>query len=157
MPVFISYHRPDELRAMRIQLYLAQQGVQAYLDVLDPELQGSEGVTQRILDALRRCTHLLALISNTTVNSWWVPFEIGVATDSDRRITSYDIAGIPLPEFLTIWPVLRNEDDLAKYVRRYKQDRVILEKAYKSSEARATAVQSAADFHRYLKSDLSQR
>lgn len=157
MPVFISYHRPDELRARNIHLYLRAEGVPAYLDVLDPELQGSEAVTKRILDALRRCTHLLALISNTTVNSWWVPFEIGVATDSDRRISSYDIARVSLPEYLRIWPVLRDEDDLAKYARRYKQDSLPLQKAGKTLEARAAYVQSAEQFHRVLKTDLGQR
>jgi len=155
--VFISYHRPDEGRAVLINLYLTRNGVQTYLDVLDPALQSSEAVTQKILSALGKCTHLLGLISNTTANSWWVPFEIGVATDSERRISSYDIAGVSLPDYLRIWPVLRNEDDLAKYVKRYKQDRLILESAYKSVEARSTPVQSPADFHRLLKSDLGQR
>jgi hypothetical protein len=157
MPVFISYHRPDELRARSIYLYLTAQDVPAYLDVLDPELQGSEAVTQHILDALRRCTHLLALISNTTVNSWWVPFEIGVATESDRRISSFDKASVALPEYLRIWPILRNDDDLAKYVRRYKQDSLPLQKAGKMLEARTAYVQSAEQFHQLLKADLGQR
>ncbi len=157
MPVFISYHRPDESRAKNIHLLLRTSGVEAYIDVLDPALQGNEGVTKRIVDALGNCTHLLALISNTTVASWWVPFEVGVATEKTRRITSYDISTVALPDFLKIWPVIINDDGLRRFVRRYQEDSVVLKKSYKMSEAARTSVQTASDFHRLLKSDLGQR
>jgi hypothetical protein len=157
MPVFISYHRPDEQRAKNIHLLLRASSVEAYLDVLDPQLQGHEGVTKRIVDALERCTHLLAMISNTTVASWWVPFEVGVATEKTRRITSYDVSTVALPEFLKIWPVITNSEGLNRFIRRYKEDSSVLKKSYKMSEAARSSVQTASDFHRLLKSDLGQR
>ena len=46
----------------------------------------------------------MALVSSTTAESWWVPFEIGVATDKERRITSFALAAVKLPDFLTVWP-----------------------------------------------------
>lgn len=33
-------------------------------------------------------------------------FEIGVARQGDRRITSFDDSTVELPEFLTEWPVM---------------------------------------------------
>lgn len=159
VPVFISYHRPDEARARTISSYLRDaHGIETYLDVLDPSIQGPQGVTAHILDGLHRCTHLLAVISGTTATSWWVPFEIGVATERDRRIASYQIAAVTLPDYLRVWPVIIDQSGLALFARRYLQDRVVLEEKHLSlSERQRAPIQTAADFHRQLKADLGQR
>ena len=80
MPVFISYHRPDAAKASAIQSYLSGRGVTAYLDLLDTDLQQVDNVHGDDPKKLDACTHLMALVSSTTAESWWVPFEIGVAT-----------------------------------------------------------------------------
>lgn len=154
MPVFISHRSTDSDAALKVSLRLRAHGIDTYLDVLDPELQGVENVTQRILDGLRRCTHLLAVISTATAGSWWVPFEIGVATDAEQRITSYALSAVSLPDYLRIWPVLTRDEHIDLFARRYLEDKVVLEKSWKLSEARATAIRDASDFHRFLKRDL---
>jgi hypothetical protein len=159
MPVFVSYYRADELAARNAYNRLLARDVPAYIDVMDPELQGVENVTTRILDRLGSCTHVLAVLSRSTVLSWWVPFEIGVATHADGRIASYDTAGGPrtsLPDYLRNWPILLSLADVDAFAQRYKQDRRPLEKAYRLNEARVARIQSASEFHRVLKSDIGQ-
>ncbi len=118
MPVFLSYHRPDELKARSIYNRLQQvHSIVTYMDVLDEALTNAPSVTGQILQRLSSCTHLLAFISDTTVQSWWVPFEIGAATQNERRIASYNASRksrLELPDYLRLWPVLRDSDDLDK-------------------------------------------
>jgi len=156
MPVFISHRRADTSTALRVDNRLKSHGIQTYLDVLDPTLQSAENVTQQILAGLAPCTHLMAIVSTETAGSWWVPFEIGVATDADKRISSFCIAAVTLPDYLRVWPVLTRDEHIDAFARRYLSDRLILEKSYKLAEARTTPVQTAGDFHRLLKRDLGQ-
>ena len=106
MPVFISYQSDDRRIALSIRDRLREWSIPTYIDVMDPSLKTAEDITAVIVAALGECTHLMAVISQHTVSSWWVPFEIGVATKDDRRITSYRSDSVPLPDFLKIWPVL---------------------------------------------------
>ena len=158
MPVFISHRKADTATAVRANSRLKQYGIPTYLDVLDLALQSPENVTQKILAGLQPCTHLLAIISAETAGSWWVPFEIGVATNADKRITSFSIATARanLPDYLLVWPVLTRDEQIEMFAMRYLKDRKTLEKSYRLEEAQRTPIQSAADFHRLLKRDLGQ-
>jgi hypothetical protein len=155
MTVFVSYFRPDEYIARQVNQYLRDSGVVTYLDVLDSAI-ATDGVTPRILSNLRTSTHLVAVISGSTQSSWWVPFEIGVATDRENRIATYAVSSVQLPDYLKIWPILRSNLDLSRFVVRYKEDRRSQTEVRKFSEA-AAPIQDAATFHRMLKTDLGQR
>ena len=159
MPVFISYQRLDEIAALAAYTTLKTAGIPAYLDVLDPQLEPS-AATRTILARLDQCSHLLALVSPTTVTSWWVPFEIGAATKSDRRIATLKSGIVVLPHYLTIWPVLeRSQLDL--FIQRYLQDaatpETVMLKSYGMRESVTKSIRSAETFHARLKSDLGQR
>jgi len=79
---FISHKAEDAEKAQRISLYLQRQGIAFYLDLLDDGLfGGGEILTNHLRSKLNECTHLLAIITNNTKFSWWVPFEIGLATE----------------------------------------------------------------------------
>jgi hypothetical protein len=160
MPVFLSYQRRDEGKARSICATLTDtHGIRTYIDVLDPALSSASNVTNTILRRLADCTHLLALISESTNISWWVPFEIGAATKTDARITSYNCTGQTrpyLPDYLKIWPVLQSDRDLAQFAKLYLSDKVYLQKSARFSESRQTSIQTADDFHRYLKSAIGQ-
>jgi hypothetical protein len=157
MPVFLSHRRADSGIAVTIDRKLKLAGIQTYLDVLDPDVQNTENVTAKILVNLELCTHLMAILSATTAGSWWVPFEIGAATRGAKRISSYRISAVGLPEYLKMWPVLSNDGDHDKFIRRYRADGVVLEKLQKHAEARLSESKSPADFHRLLKRDLGQQ
>ena len=155
MSVFVSYSRPDEAQAKQVYKYLVDHGVTAYLDIMDPSF-ATDTVTAHLLERLRATSHLMAVVSDTTRYSWWVPFEIGVATDRDNRIATYTLSTVQLPHYLQIWPILRSNVDLARFVTRYSEDRRSQSEVRKFSEALAP-IQSAARFHQLLKTDIGQR
>ena len=128
MPVFISHRTQDDERARKIYLYLRyDQDIECYIDDFDEVAgiaQKTNRITDRILERLEYCTHLLALVTENTEGSWWVPFEIGVARRAPRVISTFtNLYGSDLPEYLREWPILRRDDELAAYAilyRRYK-------------------------------------
>ena len=113
MPVFISHRTADDAKAQALALRLkTKHNILSYLDHFDPAASTTKKITDLLVDRINTCTHLMALITNQTVGSWWVPFEIGVARQGDRRITSFDNSTVALPEYLTEWPVLKSDADL---------------------------------------------
>lgn len=152
MPVFISHKNVDKQAALEIAGYLRVRGVQSYVDVLDPELQGTNDITSLIVTRVRQCTHLMAVASVNTVSSWWVPFEIGVATDQDRRISTYAIESTNLPDYLKKWPILKSKVHLDQFIYLYQRDKVV---AFNES-IEARTVNSADNFHQILKSRIGQ-
>ena len=86
-----------------------------YLDVIDAQLQKSgPDLADYIRAQLDQCTQLLAVISARTRASWWVPWEIGVATEKERFLASFVYGTATVPEFLLKWPYLRTSADLDK-------------------------------------------
>ena len=122
MPVFISYRHMDRPQAMAINSRLMQANIKTYLDVLDPESQTTNDITGVITRNITECTHLLAVVSEKTALSWWVPFEIGEATISNRRICSFRTGPAKLPEYLDKWPKLSTASDLNFFIDAYREE-----------------------------------
>ncbi|MEB2856293.1 molecular chaperone Tir [Pseudomonas atacamensis] len=97
MPVFISYRHMDRAHAIAINTRLTQAKIRTYLDVLDPE-------------------------SQKTAQSWWVPFEIGEATISNRRICTFKTGPAQLPIYLDKWPKLSTASDLDFFIDAYRDE-----------------------------------
>jgi hypothetical protein len=57
----------------------------------------------------------MAVVSTNTKGSWWVPWEIGIATEKDYPIATYAGDNITLPEYLKKWPYLATFSDLDTY------------------------------------------
>lgn len=152
MPVFISHKSADKPSALQIAEYMRARGVPSYLDVLDPQLQTTDDITSVIVSRVRQCSHLMAVTSAQTVSSWWVPFEIGVATDQDRRICTFALEATTLPDYLKKWPVLKNTNHLDQFIDLYKRDSIVSF----SESAAVRSVTSADSFHKTLKSRLGQ-
>ena len=153
MPVFLSHKREDTEATLRIANYLRNAGIHCYIDVLDPSIKSTDDLTTLLRDRIHKCTHLMAVVSNYTTQSWWVPFEIGVGTEIERRITTYQLSGVALPDFLTKWPILRNESDLTYFVALYRQDASV---SFSEGRALNANVSTASLFHTTLKSLLKQ-
>ena len=153
MPVFISHKKENKKEALLILYYLGSKGIKCYIDALDPELQTTDDITNILMKRVRECTHLMAVVSGYTKTSWWVPFEIGVASEIDRRITSYQLSEVSLPEFLTKWPILQNEKDLDTFIKFYKLDKTV--PLYEGRDEKAF-IETAERFHINLKSFLGQ-
>lgn len=153
MPVFISHRTADDNVAQRIAQRLVRvHNILCYVDDFDPFTKKPGGITELVLDRIGRCTHLLALITDNTIGSWWVPFEIGVARQSDRRIASYDSSTKSLPEYLQEWPIVSGEGAIDKFAELYRQDASA--KSLLTSQWRPA--NSPDQFHRGLKLALGQ-
>lgn len=151
MPVFLSHKREDKTKAMEIHEYLKQNRVPSYIDVLDPELQSTNDITTKLIERIHQCSHLMAVISNYTEKSWWVPFEIGVGTEIDKRITSFQTSSVELPIFLQKWPVLRTKNHLDIFIQKYKEDKAV---SISESIGHIKRILTADQFHRELKASL---
>ncbi len=152
MPVFLSHKREDKAKALEIESYLKVRGVRCYVDVMDPDLQSTDDITSKLRERIGQCTHLMAVVSGYTEKSWWVPFEIGVGTEKDRRITSYQIAQVKLPDFLTKWPILKSARDLDLFISLYKEDSLTVN--LESYTPHSSTIKTADQFHRNLKARL---
>jgi hypothetical protein len=129
------------------------------LDTIDSQLvkDGPE-LADYIRAQMARCTQLLAIISQLTQQSWWVPWEIGVATEKERPLASFVSEQAKLPSYLQKWPYLRTLDDVDKYAEVSKQIRTTLNESVRMRTKTETAARASAfrDFHRVLKSRLGQ-
>ena len=124
MSVFISHKQEDHLKAKEIYNYLESKYITCYLDVMDKSTLSANDITNHITSRIQECTHLIAILSEKTKKSWWVPFEIGEATFGDRRISSYNIGlySFEIPDYLKKWPIMKTREHLQLFVNEYKQD-----------------------------------
>lgn len=155
MPVFISHRNADNALAQQVFLFLRNRDIPCYIDDLDKDAKTTNDITALLMDRLSRTSHLIAVVTQNTEGSWWVPFEIGVATESAKRIASYTRLRSLLPEYLLKWPAMQSDSDLTAFAAAYRQDRPIIEKrAYEGANARRA---DAETFHRSLKASIGQR
>lgn len=84
---------------------LERGGLSVYLDVIDTQL-GKSGpdLADYIRSQLDKCTQLLPLISPQTQASWWVPWEIGAATEKEGFLASF-VSGATIPDFCSSGPI----------------------------------------------------
>ncbi len=123
MKIFISHQQADTALAASIakRLWLYHT-INSYLDVIDPESsKKGDQLGDHIRDELGKCDQLLAVVSYATKGSWWVPWEIGVATEKDYPIATYAGDKTSLPEYLKKWPYLQSEQELDVYAKVSKQ------------------------------------
>lgn len=110
MKIFI-YHKNEDFRiaAGIYNLLINNNRVEAYLNVLDVSLEKSrEDMNDYIRDRLSTRSHLLVVVSINTISSWWVPWEIGIATALDLPIATYTHQIVSLPGYLQKWPCFDN-------------------------------------------------
>jgi len=120
--IFISHKQEDHQAALKVEKILKQNDVDTYLDLLDNSLSGDgEKLTAHIKEKLRECTDLIVILSENTKKSWWVPFEIGMASEKDIPIANYLLDDEKLPDYLNFWPRLKKDVDVENYVVIRKQ------------------------------------
>ncbi|WP_085746497.1 toll/interleukin-1 receptor domain-containing protein [Pseudomonas sp. R45(2017)] len=159
MPVFISYRHGDRAQAIAINSRLVLANIKTYLDVLDPESQTTDDITGVITRNITECSHLLAVVSEKTALSWWVPFEIGEATISHRRICSFRTGPAELPHYLDKWPKLSTDRDLDFFIDAYRTEGSVkrsmtLDSVTANQSARTANRQNAEVFHDALKNRI---
>ncbi|QDT29891.1 hypothetical protein Enr10x_52480 [Gimesia panareensis] len=115
-------------------------------------------LTQWLVMKINESTNLLAIMTQNTKGSWWVPYEIGVAKQAPRVITSYtNLSENDLPEYLKEWPRLRTYKSIDLFAMYYKSQKAILNEQIIEKQATASQqIQSVDAFHEQLKFDLGQ-
>lgn len=159
--VFISHKNTDSTLAARVSRRLRLNGFETYLDVIDDALlKDGPDLASHLLDRMRQCDELIAVVSTATKDSWWVPWEIGVGSEKGLRMASFSETYIALPSYLEKWPALHTDQHIDEYCRLSKQADVIVNRrmtATLNEDRRMDIRKSEAfDFHRQLRSALRQ-
>lgn len=162
MPVFISHRTADDAVAKQAADRLQNHhGITVYIDDIDKEVaraRGTAAVTALICSRLSYCTNLLAIVTPNTTGSWWVPFEIGVAREAPRVITTCtNLNDTQLPEFLLEWPRLRGVNAIDVFAALYKQQhRLLTERVIEKRAMASDQLVTVDQFHAALKKALGQ-
>lgn len=157
MKVFISHQQADSavagLIATRLRL---MHEIDSYLDLIDTNIaKTGDQLGDYLRDQMGKCDQLMAVVSSSTKESWWVPWEIGIATEKDYPLATFAGDSTRLPEYLRKWPYLTSMNHVDEYARVSKRARdARLRKSY-LSESQAKKV-STSEFFRDLRAALGQ-
>lgn len=108
--VFVSHKKDDEQLALSVAQCIKFYDLVPWIDVLDDSIQGDgPELDAKIRDIITNSFSLMAVVTEVTHESWWVPFEIGIAFDQERSLASYveKFEG-QLPTFLDKHPKVWN-------------------------------------------------
>ena len=112
--IFLSHHNADAQFAQAIGHYLSQFDNVCYVDTMDPNIDGdSLELEQYLRGVIGASRTLMAIVSQTTQASWWVPLEIGVALEQNKHIGTFNrsIPNSVLPSYLWQWPILTEAEE----------------------------------------------
>ncbi len=111
--VFVSHTTEDDDVAEEVAECIRSFGLSAWVDSdhLDSKHDGPS-MASIIQGVIRRSYCLLAVVTSATNESWWVPFEIGVASDRKRYLSTFGDPRVLLPSFLAAWPRVRDHAEL---------------------------------------------
>jgi hypothetical protein len=88
--------------------------------VQNPVGNADLSVVQAIDEGLRHCNTLLAVLSERTMGSWWVPYEIGAARAQAGGIAHLLLPPLSpqmIPEYLRIYEQLWTAEDVSRWAR----------------------------------------
>lgn len=158
MKIFISHKRSDSTAAEKVARRLRiRHRIDCYLDVVDSPLsRAGEDLGNYLRQELGKCSHLLAVVSTATKDSWWVPWEIGVATEKDYPLGTFAHGRCELPDYLKKWPYLKSDADLDKYAEAAKASSRRLDEARSYKGLLAARSDATRVFYRQLRASLNQ-
>ena len=118
------YHIKKDLKiAEVVKEYLQRMGFSTYLDVNDRDFSQAVYIhdcnekVASIQKGLDDCDALICIISDKTLQSWWVPFEIGYAKAGKRKIASIKTKDVEsFPEYLQVEETLSSTQDLRSFL-----------------------------------------
>lgn len=127
--IFLSHISIDKAAAIAIGDYVTKQGdIDVYLDINDPELRAAVssgdpiGITKFIERGLSHSTHIMCVVSASTVHSWWVPYELGFGKKSGKELSTLKLKGkVDLPAFLAISEIIHGTKSLNEYLTRVRR------------------------------------
>jgi hypothetical protein len=138
--VFLSHSSKDKATVKLFAEYIKDRGVDVYFDEDDKKLQSAvaqdshEEVVECIHDGLKKSTHAVCIMSSHTVESQWVPYEIGYSNSLHHPLALLPLAEVQtLPQFYKVAPVIETVSDLQLYLTKLTMgNRYITETLQKS-------------------------
>ena len=125
--VFISHKKEDADFARHLSDYVMERGINVYFDENDPilakEHKSPGEVVNAIKKGLEKSTHMIIVLSKKTLESNWVPWEVGFASAKDkeyRLLRLNDVLG-EVPEFYKVAKILNDYEDLNNYLASMKK------------------------------------
>ncbi|MDR7089805.1 toll/interleukin-1 receptor domain-containing protein [Cellvibrio fibrivorans] len=124
--IFLSHIYVDKKDAEQLADYIMEKAdIDVYLDIYDQDLQNAvtlkdpSKITALIERGITNSTHAMCLISEKTINSWWVPYELGYAKKAGKKICSLKLKGnVELPDFLKIGDLIYGTKSLNEYIQK---------------------------------------
>ena len=104
------------------------KGINVYFDENDPilskEYKSPDEVVNAIKKGLEKSTHMIIVLSKMTLESNWVPWEVGFTSAKDKEYRLLRLSDVKgnIPEFYTIAKTLNDYDDLDKYLSSIKRN-----------------------------------
>lgn len=122
--VFISHQKADTDQCVPIAEYLVNSGVDIYFDKYDKTLSQftKEGdpnkITGRLQEGIDNSSHMICVVSQATVQSYWVPFEVGYGYRHIKLgiLTLQGIADDELPDYMRTTRVIRGTQSLNEFI-----------------------------------------
>jgi hypothetical protein len=123
--IFLSHQQKDKDVCRKIADYLTSADVDVYFDEDDEDLKfyrqsnRPEGVVDSIRIGIKNSSHMLAVVSSSTMYSSWVPWEVGYGFDHTSLgvLTLKGITNESLPDYLKTSPiVVRGTKSLNSYL-----------------------------------------
>jgi len=93
--VFLSHRHNDEKMVLAIKGYLYEQGIDAYIDWLDPEMPKNTNIetAKNIKERIKESKRFILLATPNSAQSIWIPWELGLA-DGIKGMSSIAIMPI---------------------------------------------------------------
>lgn len=124
--IFLSHISLDKNMVRAIGNYIIKAGIDIYLDENDMELQTAtqlgddRSITKFIQKGIEESTHILCLLSDNTIESWWVPYEVGYGDMGNLDIASMKLRELtmPVPSYLKIHNLIEGIEELNTFLSR---------------------------------------
>lgn len=99
--VFVSYAHDDANVAQELLARLGDMVTAAWMD--QSEIASGEAIAQKVKEFLRRASAIVVLVSERSLKSQWVQFEVGAAFAMDMPIILILIGQTDLEKSLPDW------------------------------------------------------
>jgi len=157
--VFISHKNTDSLIADRVARRVRANGLETYLDIIDDALlKDGPDLADVLLKRMSECQQLIAVVSTSTKDSWWVPWEIGVGSEKGFRMASFSESYVSLPSYLEKWPALHTDAHIDLYCAYSVRTETSLNNRMRNvlTEDRRVELRKSesVDFHKQLKAAI---
>ena len=124
--ILISHQKADRVSAKKIADFLISKGIDVYFDEYDQSIDRSnpDKLTAAIQRGIDFSKYMLVIISPNTLNSKWVPWEVGYGYNKVEMsvLTLKGIKEEELPEYLQTTKIRRNYAALRSLINHIKPE-----------------------------------